>query len=169
MAAKEELDRERERWKRLRRVLLWAFGGLLALMLLAGLDSFRSLRQLDALERQANQRFAAHNNALLTLVISVHSYNNQIERFLMPGESTESSANADDVAQSGAVARAAVQRYPEDQDPEEQRLLRRITEELVEEQNSFVRVAAWRVEERSRNGARFLIAERIPHRTYIIQ
>ena len=169
MAAKEDLDRERERRKRLRRVLLWAFGGLLALMLLAGLDSFRSLRQLDALERQANQRFAAHNNALLTLVISVHAYNNQIERFLMPGESTESSANADDVSQSGAMARAAVQRYPEDQDPEEQRLLSRITEELVEEQNSFVRVAAWRVEERSRNGARFLIAEMIPHRTYVLQ
>jgi signal transduction histidine kinase len=124
---------------------------------------------LDALERQANQRFVAHNNALLTLVISVHSYNNEIERFLMPGERTESSPSADAVAQSGAAAKAAVQRYPEDQDPEEQRLLGKITEELVEQQNSFVQVSAWRVQERSQNGARFLIAEMFPHRTYVLQ
>lgn len=169
MAAKEELDQTLKRRRRLRQVLLWAFGGLLALMLLSGLDSFRSLRRLDALERRASQQYAAHNNALLLLVITVHSYNNQIERYLMPGETGESSPSADAVALSGTEAREAVQRYPADQDPEERQLLHKISEELEDQQNSFVRASAWRIDERSRNGARFLIAEMFPHRTYVLQ
>jgi len=169
MAAKEELEQALERSKKLRRMLLFAFGGLLILMVAAGVESFRSLQRLDALERQANEQFASHNNALLTLVISVHSYNNQIEQFLMPGEAAVSPLSADAVTESGAAARAAVQRYPEDQDPQEQQLLSEITEHLVEQQNSFVRVAGWRLDERLRNGARFLTAEIMPHRMYILQ
>jgi signal transduction histidine kinase len=169
MAAKEELEQALESSKKLRRILLIAFGGLLTLMVAAGLESFRSLQRLDALERQANQQFASHNNALLTLVISVHSYNNRIEQFLMPGEAAGSTPSADAVAESGAAAQAAVQRYPEDQDPQERQLLSRIAEHLVEQQNSFVRVSAWRLDERLRNGAQFLTAEMMPHRIYILQ
>jgi len=169
MAVNEELKKALERGKKLRRMLLLAFGGLLTLMVAAGLESFVSLQRLDALERQANRQFATHNNALLTLVISVHSYNNQIEQFLMPGGATESSLSAEAVAESGAAARAAVERYPEDQDPQERRLLSKISEHLVEQQNSFVRVSTWRLEERARNGARFMSAEMMPHHTYILQ
>src|SRR5215471_14240337 len=166
---KDELDLAQVRGKKLRRVLLAAFGGLLTLMVVAGVESFCSLRRLDSLERQVGRQFAAHNNALLTLVISVHSYNTQIERFLMPEGTPESLASADEVTQSGAQAKEAVQRYPEDQDPQERQLLRKITEHLVEQQNSFVRVSTWQLAERRRNGAQVLTAEMIPHRTYVLQ
>lgn len=169
MAAKEELEQTLERAKKLRRALLIAFGGLLALMIVAGVESFRSLQRLDALERRANEQFTAHNNALLTLVISVHSYNNEIERFLMPGGAAEALPSADAVAESGATASAAVQRYPDDQDPQEHQLLQGIRDHLIEQQKAFVRVSTWRVEERTRNGAQFLTAEMLPHRTYILQ
>ena len=169
MAATEELEQVIERGRKLRRVLLIAFGGLLALMVIAGLESFRSLQRLDALERQANQQFATHSNALLTLVISVHTYNNQIERFLMPREAEGPLPNADAVEQSGAAAKAAVQQYPEDQDPEERQLLKKIAEHLAEQQNSFGRVSAWQISERMRNGAQFLTMEMFPRRAYILQ
>jgi len=133
------------------------------------LESFRSLQRLDALERQANQQFATHNKALLTLVISVHAYNNQIERFLMPREAEGSLPNADAVEQSGAAASAAVQQYPEDQDPEERQLLRKIAEHLAGQQNAFVNVSAWQMSERMRNGAQFLTLEMFPRRAYILQ
>lgn len=169
MRTKEEVDQSEERGKKLRGVLLAAFGGLLTLMVGAGVESFRSLQQLDALERQANQQYAAHSNALLTLFISVHTYNAQIERFLIPEEATESPPSADEVAQSAAQARVAVQRYPEDQDAQERQLLRRIAEHLTDQQNSFVRVSTWQLAERKRNGARFLTKEMMPHRTYVLQ
>ena len=169
MAGNQELDQALERSKKLRRVLLIAFGGLLTLMVAAGLESFRSLQRLDALERQANQQFASHNNALLTVVISVHLYNTQIERFLMPRESAASLPSADAVTESGTAAKAAVQRYPEDQDAQEHQLLSKISEHLIEQQNSFLRVSAWRLDERLRGGAQFLTTEMMPHRTYILQ
>jgi signal transduction histidine kinase len=169
MVDNEELDQALERSKKLRRMLLVAFGGLLTLMVAAGVESFRSLQRLDALERQANQQFASHNNALLTLVISVHLYNTQIERFLMPGESAASSPSAGAVTESSTAAKVAVQRYPEDQDPQERQLLSKISEHLIEQQNSFVRVSTWRPDERVRDGAQFLATEMMPHRTYILQ
>lgn len=167
MALKDELEQEQGRGKKLRRVLLAAFGGLLTLMVVAGVESFRSLQQLDALERRANEQFAAHSGALLTLVISVHTYNTQIERFLIPQE--ESPPSVDDVAQSGALARAALHQYPEDQDLHEHQLLDKIAEHLVEQQNSFVRASRWQLAERRRNGAQFLNAEIMPHRMYMLQ
>lgn len=169
MITKEEIDQAEKRGEKLRRVLLAVFGGLLTLMVGAGVESFRSLQQLDALERQANQQYAAHSKALLTLVISVHTYNAQIERFLMPGEATESPPSADDVEQSATRARAAVERYPEDQDAQERQLLHKIAEHLADQQNSFGRVSTWRPAERKRNGAQFLTKEMMPHSTYVLQ
>jgi signal transduction histidine kinase len=169
MAMKEEIDQEREHGKKLRRVLLAAFGGLLTLMVVAGMESFRSMQRLDALERQANQQYAAHSKALLMLVISVHAYNAQVERFLMPEEGPESRPTADEVAQSAARASVAVQRYPEDQDAQERQLLRKIAEHLADQQNSFVRVSTWQPAERKRSGVQFLTTEMIPHRTYVLQ
>ncbi|MGB2665083.1 MAG: hypothetical protein WAK48_13830, partial [Candidatus Acidiferrum sp.] len=57
---------------KVRRILFVAFGGLLALMVAAGLDALHSLRQLDGLERQVNQRYSTHTQALTTILISVH-------------------------------------------------------------------------------------------------
>src|SRR5450755_3642829 len=74
---------------KMRRILLLAFGGLLALMVVAGLDALRSLRQLDVIERQVNQRYSAHSQALTTILISVHIYHDQIERYLLNGQSPE--------------------------------------------------------------------------------
>jgi len=169
MGLKDELDQVQERSKRLRRVLLIAFGGLLAIMVVAGMESFRSLQRLDVLERQANQQFAAHNNALLALVISVHTYNAQVERFLMPEGATASSPSADEVTESWAQAAAAVQRYPQDQDRREQELLRKMVEHLAAERTSFVRVSAWQLAARRRDGAQYLTTEMLPHRTYVLQ
>jgi signal transduction histidine kinase len=169
MAASDELDHVQEQSKRLRRMLLLVFGGLLTLMVVAGLESFRSLQRLEALEQQVNQQFAAHSDALMTIVISVHFYNNQIERYLMPGEAAEISPLAEDVERSGAEARAALQRYPEDRDTQEQELVGQIAAHLAQQENLFVRVSSWRMEERTRNAQQFLTNEMLPHRTYILQ
>lgn len=169
MAASGDLDHVQEQSRRLRRILLLAFGGLLTLMVVAGLESFRSLQRLNVLEREVNQQFAAHTDALMTIVISVHSYNNQIERYLMPGETAEISPSAEDVERSGVEARAALERYPEDRDTQEQELVGQIADHLAQQRNLFVRASSWRVEDRTRNAQQFLTDEMLPHRTYILQ
>ena len=71
---------------KVRRILFLAFGGLLALMFVAGFDALSSLRKLDGIERQVNQRYSAHNQALTTILISVHVYHDQMERYLIQGD-----------------------------------------------------------------------------------
>src|SRR5438034_7072903 len=56
----------------LRTVLLLAFGGLLALMLVASVSALLSLRQLHAVEQQVASRFLSRTQALSEVVISVH-------------------------------------------------------------------------------------------------
>src|SRR5271165_4774882 len=97
---------------KVRRILFLAFGGLLALMVVAGLDALRSLRQLDGMERQVNQKYSAHNQALTTILISVHVYHDQMERYLIQGDDSEDSAGAVDVKNRGNEVQSALQRYP---------------------------------------------------------
>src|SRR6516225_2275266 len=73
--------------KKLRVVLLFAFGGLLILMLAAGMGAFLRLRQLHAIEQQVNSRFQTHSQALSAVVISVHLYDDQLARLFLEDES----------------------------------------------------------------------------------
>ena len=122
----------KKRARKLRRILLLAFGGLLALMIVAGLAALHSLRQLDGIERQINQRYSAHSQALTTILISVHVYHDQMERYLLSGEGSESGIDATDVQKRGANVRQALQTYPADTDPEERALLSEIQQKFAE-------------------------------------
>ncbi len=51
---------------KVRLVLLLSFGGLLALLLLAGLDALSVLKRVHASEEQARSAFLARNASLLT-------------------------------------------------------------------------------------------------------
>ncbi|MGB9433383.1 MAG: hypothetical protein WBQ89_14160 [Candidatus Acidiferrum sp.] len=44
---------------KLRMILFFAFGGLLSLMVVAGLSALHSLRQMDAIERQECAEFSS--------------------------------------------------------------------------------------------------------------
>ena len=71
---------------KVRRILFLVFGGLLVLMFVAGFDALGALRKLDGIERQVNQRYSTHNQALTTILISVHVYHDQMERYLIQGD-----------------------------------------------------------------------------------
>ena len=129
--------KSQKRAEKLRRILLLAFGGLLALMIVAGLAALRSLRQLDGIEQQINERYSAHSQALTTILISVHVYHDQMERYLLSGENAEPGIAAADVQESGQSVRNALKSYPVDTEPEEQALLSEIQQKFTEQENSF--------------------------------
>lgn len=156
------------RARRVRAALMAAFGGLLALMVIAGLDSLRSLRQLNDLEREVSQRFAAHSQALSSIVLSVHVYNEQMESYLIPGGTAERAPTAAEVAAKGGEVLRALQTYPADRDREEQLLLNQIQTKLVEQSTSFATVAVWRAQERTQRGPAYLRQELMPRRGYIL-
>ena len=59
--------------KKLRWILLAAFGGILVLMIVAGLSALDSLRKLNQVSNEVSQRFSTHSRAILTVVVSVHT------------------------------------------------------------------------------------------------
>ena len=68
---------------KLRLTLLISFGGLLALMVIAGLDALRLARQLHTQEEEIRQTFLAHSQPLLVLSSSIYVYNDRIQEYLL--------------------------------------------------------------------------------------
>lgn len=169
MEINQEDLQEVRRASKVRRILLLAFGGLLALMVTAGLDALHSLRQLDGIERQVSQRYAAHNQALTTILISVHVYHDQMERYLMNGENSDDPSDANDVKNRGAEVHSALQKYPADADPEERVLLTEIEHTFVDQENSFAVLVLQRAGERPQERLEFLGDQMMLRRAYILR
>ena len=138
----------RELARRLRRILPLVFGGLLALMIVAAIVSLYSLRQLDEIARQAQQRFAAHSQAISSIVVLVDVYDNQMDRYLFQRKNAALTATVSDVVTRGTAIHNAVLNYPADMDPEEKNLLNQIEQKILEQEKSFNTVSTWRSDER---------------------
>jgi len=158
-----------EHAKVLRGILLTAFGGLLALMIVAGISSLRSLRQLDTIEQEVNQRFSSRGQALSAIVISIHVYNDQMERFLLQDEQARNSSSAMEVTSRGAEVRFALKNYPAAREPAEQFLIQEIEQECAKEENSFTEVTRWREKDRILRAQHYISEQIIPRREQILQ
>jgi signal transduction histidine kinase len=167
--ASDSTSETNERAKVLRRILLIAFGGLLTLMIVASVSSLRSLRQLDAVEQEVNRRFSSRSQALAAIVVSVHVYNDQMERYLLQYGAVNSGPSAADVTGRCADAHAAVNNYPSERESQEQFFLQEIEKELAKEEASFTAVSTWRDKERRSRAQQFIGEQIIPRRTHIIQ
>ena len=154
---------------KLRNILLVAFGGLLTLMVLTGLDALRSLRQLDSIERQVNQQFSSHSQALTTILISVHVYHDQMERYLMDEKGAENRGDAADVQKRGVEVHTALQMYPADADPQEKALVTEIQQKFQEQENSFAELAAPHPGERPEERQQGIREQMMLRRSYILQ
>jgi signal transduction histidine kinase len=159
----------RKQARKVRRILFVAFGGLLALMVAAGLDALHSLRQLDGLERQVNQRYSTHTQALTTILISVHVYHDKMERYLLTGESPEAVTDPADVQNCGAKVRDALQKYPLDTEPDEQALLSEIQKRFTEQESSFAVLVSQRAGERPQERQERMGEEMMLRRAYILR
>jgi signal transduction histidine kinase len=172
MVPTDELDstpQTMERAKRLRAILMAAFGGLLALMILAGVGSLNSLRQLDAMEKEVSRRFSARSQALSVIVVSVHVYNDQMESYLLQDARAKGKMSAADVTNRCAEVRTALANYPAEREPQEQFLIQEIEQDLVKEENSFAAVLTWRPQDRHRQVPQFIGEQILPRRTHVLQ
>jgi signal transduction histidine kinase len=155
--------------KQLRRLLIISFGWLLALLIGAGVDALLSVRRLDRASQEVSRRFAAHNRALGTIVVSVRVYDDQIERFLLQDQLQASGPEPSDVANKIAAVRVALLSFPTDRDSDEQLLLAAMQQQLQEEESSCAIVLAWRADLRRQRAYQFIGQQLIPWRTRIFE
>jgi len=155
--------------KKIRWILLAAFSGMLVLMVVAGLEALTSLQKLNQLSNEVSRRFSTHSRALLTVVVSVHSYTDNMEQYLLSDAIVAGSPSASEVQSRAAEVRTALDRYPQDCGREERLLLRQIAQHIAEQEGNFTEILTWRPSDRVRRGHAFVHEQLIPRRTQLLQ
>ena len=154
---------------RLRPVLLLAFGGLLVLMLVAGVSALLSLRKLHAVEQQVSNRFLSPTQALSEVVISVHIYDDQVAKFLLDDQAAELREEGTQIVERAAKVHAALRRYPSDGGPQEQRLLQEMERNLSEQETISSAVLSLSPDDRKTRSPKFIHKQLLPRSLSILQ
>ncbi|MGA2982588.1 MAG: histidine kinase [Terriglobia bacterium] len=153
--------------KKLRLTLLVSFGGLLALMVIAGLDALRLARQMHTQEEEIRQSFLAHTQPLLVLSSSIYIYNDRIQEYLLSQDPQADGLTAAEFSRLTAEINSTVSKYPENCQPEERALVESLQQLFIEQQGMLNPVLSWSREERHRQAWRFLNEEVLPQRSRI--
>lgn len=157
------------RGRKVRFLLLVSFGWLLALLIGAGLDAFVSLRRLDAVSEAVSQRFSTRNQAVVGIVLAVHDYDDQLERFLLQEQLNAPAPDVATIDQDIAAMRAALERFPVDDDPDAQLLINAIQRQLQDEANTFAVISGWAANVRQQRAYPFIAEQLIPWRANVLQ
>jgi signal transduction histidine kinase len=153
---------------KLRGALLLAFGGLLLLMIVGGTGALLALRQVHVVEQQVRTRFLHHTQALSAVVISVHIYDDQLERFLLNDQTPEQGSVKEEIASRAADAHSALQGYPSDGGPQEQQLLAEIEEDLSNQESAFSAMLSSAPGDRKLRSRSFIYDQLLPHSLSIL-
>src|SRR4051794_13575900 len=103
----------------LRMVLLLGFGGLLVLLLAAGLDSLATLGKLHAKERDARQEFMVRDQCLLEFRSTLDVYGNRLDEYFLDTNPDVQTKAANDFASLTRRIRKCLNDYPQQRGPEE--------------------------------------------------
>ncbi len=155
--------------KKVRLLLFLSFSWLLILLIGAGTNALLSVRNLDRISQEVSRRFAARNQALTTIVVSVRVYDDQLERFLLQDQLPDAPPDPADIANKIAAVRAALLTFAPDADPDERLLLEAMRQQLQQQEVSCAIVLAWRADLRQQRAHQFIGQELIPWRTRIFE
>jgi signal transduction histidine kinase len=155
--------------KNIRWILLSAFGGMLLLMILAGVDSLRSLRKLNQVSGEVSQRFSARSQALITVVVSFHTYADQMEEYMLSDALIFDTAAPAEIKKHAQDVHTALSKYPRDCGPEERSLLTMIDQGVSTQESSFDGMLARRAAERKQRWHAFVYEELIPRKTQVLR
>ena len=153
--------------RKLRLTLLISFGGLLALMVIAGLDALRLAHEMHTQEEEIRQAFLAHTQPLLVLSSSIYVYNDRIQEYLMSQDPQADGLTAEEFSRLTAEINSTLKTYPENRQPEERGLLESLQQLFTEQQGMLNPVLSWSREERHKQALRLLNEEVLPQRSRI--
>jgi signal transduction histidine kinase len=150
-------------------VLLVAFGGMLALMILGGLESLRSLRKLNQVSTEVAQQFSARSHVLVAVVVSYHTYTDQMEQYLLKDQAASDATGAAEVTKRGSAVHAAIGRYPPDCAADERLLLAQIEKGLNSEESEFSDLLASSDSDRRQRGHSLVFEKLTPTKLQVLQ
>jgi signal transduction histidine kinase len=160
--------RSGEHSQKLRWLLLGTFGAMLLLMSVAGVDALRSLGRLQQVSHEVTQRYSAHSQALQTVLVCFHVYDEQMERYLLTDIFVTHGSEREKITSGGFEVHAAVHAYPRDSGNEEASLVSEIEQAVKLEEAAFDDTKAWGRAERKQRSHVFIEEELIPTRTHVL-
>ena len=152
----------------MRAVLTLGYGGLLVLLLGAGISALQTLRKLHDAEISARQRLVERRRVLTTVVLSANVYSNNLERILLSENPPQEDRITTEVFRRAQEALSAVEAYPRDTSPEEQNLLAHLQASLLEEEDIFRSAKAWNPQEFRGRAQQVVSEELIPRRQQFV-
>src|SRR5215472_14304733 len=153
--------------KNLRLTILISFGGLLALMVIAGLDALRLTRQLRAREEEIRQASQAHSQSLFILSSSIYVYNDRMQEYLLSRDPQSDARTAGKFSEIAGTINSTLRTYPPGRQPDEGALVASLQELFAEQQGEFRPMLSWSREERHRRAEQLLDQELLPQRARI--
>jgi signal transduction histidine kinase len=157
-----------ENSQKLRWLLLGTFGGMLLLMSIAGIDALRSVRKLHQISRAVSERHSSRDQALQSVLVCFHSYDEQLEEFLLTDVIVANVPTRADIADKGTEVQNALQHYPPDSDSQEQSLLTQIDRAVHAEEAAFENTQSWQSGDRRRLASIFIEQKIIPTRAQVM-
>jgi signal transduction histidine kinase len=121
-----------------RLVLLGGFGGLLALLLAAGIEAMTILDAAHEQEQAARREFLARNAVLLKLDANLQGYGRFVQQTLTARQREQAETEAE-LERLSAQIRAVLRSYPLEQKPKERALLEAFAEELSNQERMLDR------------------------------
>jgi signal transduction histidine kinase len=153
--------------RKLRLATLASFAGLLAVMVIAGLDALRLERQLRTHEEEIRQAFLAHSQSLLILSSSIYVYNDRMQEYLLSRDPQADAVTAGKFPALAGTIDSTLRTYPEGRQQEEGALLDSLQDLYREQQGELKPVLSWSREERHRRAEQLLDEELLPQRSQI--
>jgi signal transduction histidine kinase len=141
---------------------------MLLLMSVAGIDALRSVRKLHRISREVSEQHSSRDQALQSVLICFHSYDEQLEEFLLTDVIVANVPTRADIADKGTEVQTAVQHYPQDSDSQEKSLLAEIDRAVNAEETAFEDTQSWQSADRKRLASIFIEEKIIPTRAQVM-
>ncbi len=148
--------------KKVRLTLLIGFGGLLALMLVTGLEALDLARQLHVQEEAIRRTFLAHTQPLMVLSSSICVYNDRVQEYLLSQDPQAEGLTASEFSRLTAEVNSTLNAFPEARQPEERALLEDLEHLFAAQQEMMHPILSWNQEKRHRQALQFLHEQVFP-------
>ncbi|MGC9996860.1 MAG: sensor histidine kinase [Terriglobia bacterium] len=148
--------------KKVRLTLLIGFGGLLALMLVTGLEALDLARQLHVQEEAIRRTFLAHTQPLMVLSSSICVYNDRVQEYLLSQDPQAEGLTASEFSRLTAEVNSTLNAFPEARQPEERALFEDLEHLFAAQQEMMHPILSWNQEKRHRQALQFLHEQVLP-------
>ena len=153
--------------KKVRLTLLIGFGGLLALMLVTGLEALDLARQLHVQEEAIRRTFLAHTQPLMVLSSSICVYNDRVQEYLLSQDPQAEGLTASEFSRLTAEVNSTLNAFPEARQPEERALFEDLEHLFAAQQEMMHPILSWNQEKRHRQALQFLHEQVLPEQARI--